>query len=125
MDIVRGNWLEVLDEHVHDDLRKHRTYKGQSVRDLLRALRNKKHHYNELPEITKMMYGRIPDQYVDYWTSRFPRLMIHSWMAMHGIKTEPNLAKYFDKDFDFVKVKIFFKKLRFPKNMKPSTYCHF
>ena len=28
MEIVRGNWLEVLDEHVHEDLRKHRSYRG-------------------------------------------------------------------------------------------------
>ena len=110
MDIVKGNWLEVLDEHVHDDLRKHRTYKGHSVRDLLRALRNKKHHYNELPDVTKLMYGRIPDQYCVYWTSRFPQLVTHSWMAMHQIKNEPNLAKYFDKDYDFVKVRLLFKK---------------
>ena len=75
-----------------------------SVRDLLRALRNKKHHYNELPEVTKLMYGRIPDQFTDYWTSRFPKLLIHSWMAMHCIKNEPSFAKYFDKDYDFVKV---------------------
>lgn len=27
------------------DLRKFRTYKAHSVRDLLRAMRNKKHHY--------------------------------------------------------------------------------
>ena len=51
--IKKGNWLENLDEHVHEDLRKHRSYKGHSVRDLLRALRNKKHHYNELPEVAK------------------------------------------------------------------------
>ena len=75
-----------------------------SVRDLLRALRNKKHHYNELPEVTKLMYGRLPDQFTDYWTSRFPKLLIHSWMSMHCIKNEPSLAKYFDKDYDFVKV---------------------
>ena len=120
-EIVRGNWLEVLDDHIQDDLRKHRTYKGYSVRDLLRALRNKKHHYNELPEVTKMVYGRIPDQYVDYWTSRFPRLLMHSWMSMHCIKTEPNLAKYFDKDYDFVKVSSALKKaIRLPRYSDPN-----
>lgn len=103
-EIVNGNWLQNLDEHVQEDLRKHRTYKGSSVRDLLRALRNKRHHYNELSEITKLMYGRIPDQFVDYWTSRFPQLLIHSWTAMHCIKNEPTFIKYFDKDYDFVKV---------------------
>lgn len=105
LEIVRGNWLEILDEHVHEDLKKHRTYKGGSVRDLLRALRNKKHHYNELEEVTKLMYGRMPDQFTDYWTTRFPRLLIHSWMSLHCIKNEPGFIKYFDKDYDFVKVR--------------------
>ena len=52
----------------------------------------------------KVMYGRLPDQFADYWMTRFPKLLIHSWMAMHCIKREPSLAKYFDKDYDFVKV---------------------
>lgn len=104
-EIVKGNWLENVDEHIQEDLLKHRTYKGNTVRDLLRALRNKKHHYNELPDITKMMYGRVPDQYYDYWTQRFPKLLIHSWMAMHCAKNEPNFVKYFDKNYDFVKVR--------------------
>ena len=85
-------------------LSSHLLFVFSSVRDLLRALRNKKHHYNELPEVTKLMYGRLPDQFTDYWTSRFPKLLIHSWMAMHCIKNEPSFAKYFDKDYDFVKV---------------------
>ncbi len=61
-EVVRANWHDWLDDSVRDDLRKHRTYNGRQVRDLLRALRNKKHHYNELPENIKAMYGRIPDQ---------------------------------------------------------------
>merc|ERR1712029_610416 len=61
------------------------------------------HHYNELPEVTKLMYGRLPDQFAEYWMGRFPKLLIHSWMAMHCIKREPSFAKYFDKDYDFVK----------------------
>ena len=52
----------------------------------------------------KVMYGRLPDQFADYWMTKFPKLLIHSWMAMHCIKREPSLAKYFDKDYDFVKV---------------------
>lgn len=106
LDVVRGNWLEVLDEHVHDDLKKHRTYRGGYVRDLLRALRNKKHHYNELSEVTKLMYGSIPDGFINYWTSRFPKLLIHSWMSMHCIKNESGFRPYFDRHYDFVKVEI-------------------
>lgn len=39
--IVRGDWKAHLDENIRDDLRKHRDYHCISVRDLLRALRNK------------------------------------------------------------------------------------
>ena len=103
-EVVRGNWHEWLDGAVREDLRRHRTYNGRQVRDLLRALRNKKHHYNELPEETKSMYGRVPDQFVEYWTSRFPRLLVHSWHAMHSVKSEPTFNKYFDRDYDVLQV---------------------
>ena len=31
-DIVRGNWLDALDEVVREDLRRHRTYNSKSIR---------------------------------------------------------------------------------------------
>lgn len=40
-DVVRGIWRNHVDPVVMEDLRRHRTYQGRSVRDLLRALRNK------------------------------------------------------------------------------------
>ena len=43
--MTQGDWHELLEPAVREDLRKHRSYRGRSVRDLLRALRNKKHHY--------------------------------------------------------------------------------
>lgn len=39
--IVRDDWSWHLDEGITEDLRKYRGYHGVSVRDLLRALRNK------------------------------------------------------------------------------------
>lgn len=42
-DVVRGSWRTHLEDVVMEDLRRHRTYQGRSVRDLLRALRNKVH----------------------------------------------------------------------------------
>ena len=39
--VVRGDWRNVIDSEVAQDLRKYRNYRGTSVRDLLRALRNK------------------------------------------------------------------------------------
>ena len=40
-DVVRGNWKLHIDEIVMKDLQRHRNYQSRSVRDLLRALRNK------------------------------------------------------------------------------------
>lgn len=39
--VVQGDWILLIDKEVASDLRKYRSYKGDSVRDLLRALRNK------------------------------------------------------------------------------------
>jgi serine/threonine-protein kinase/endoribonuclease IRE1 len=103
--IVGGNWHDVLNDAVRDDLRKHRSYNPKSVRDLLRALRNKRHHYNELPDAIKALYGRVPDQFADYWTARFPRLLVHSWHVMHSVKNEPTFTQYFDKNYDFLPVR--------------------
>lgn len=38
---VCGDWRAAVDDEVTADLRKYRSYRGDSVRDLLRALRNK------------------------------------------------------------------------------------
>lgn len=39
--IVKSDWRIHIHEEVATDLRKYRSYRGESVRDLLRALRNK------------------------------------------------------------------------------------
>ena len=44
-EVVRDNWYNLLDPQIAEDLRSRRTYNERSVSGLLRALRNKKHHY--------------------------------------------------------------------------------
>lgn len=39
--VVQTDWRVCIDVEVASDLRKYRSYRGESVRDLLRALRNK------------------------------------------------------------------------------------
>lgn len=43
--VVRNDWSLHLDEGITDDLKKYRGYHSRSVRDLLRALRNKVNTY--------------------------------------------------------------------------------
>ncbi|MBV99046.1 Serine/threonine-protein kinase/endoribonuclease IRE1, partial [Eschrichtius robustus] len=77
------------------DLRKFRTYKGGSVRDLLRAMRNKKHHYRELPEEVRETLGPLPDGFVRYFTSRFPHLLSHTYRAMELCRHERPFQPYY------------------------------
>nr|XP_018916494.1 PREDICTED: serine/threonine-protein kinase/endoribonuclease IRE1-like [Bemisia tabaci] len=103
--IKGGDWRLLVDEYVASDLRKYRNYRGESLRDLLRALRNKKHHYRELPVEAQLSLGSIPDEFVDYWLKRFPRLLYHTWSSMQFIKHESSLVKYYDKNYMFPKPK--------------------
>uniref|UniRef100_A0A672H7C7 Serine/threonine-protein kinase/endoribonuclease IRE1 n=1 Tax=Salarias fasciatus TaxID=181472 RepID=A0A672H7C7_SALFA len=80
--VVKGDWREQITVPLQTDLRKFRSYKGGSVRDLLRAMRNKKHHYRELPADVQETLGSIPDDFVSYFTSRFPHLLMHTYLAM-------------------------------------------
>lgn len=44
--------------------------------DLLRALRNKYHHFMDLPEDLAAVMGPIPNGFYDYFTLRFPNLLM-------------------------------------------------
>lgn len=98
LEVVKGDWREHITAELQKDLRKFRTYKGHSVRDLLRALRNKKHHYRELPEALRAELGAIPDGFVGYFVCRFPLLLLHTYVAMQRYREEPILSPYYAQD---------------------------
>uniref|UniRef100_A0A8B9PDG4 Serine/threonine-protein kinase/endoribonuclease IRE1 n=1 Tax=Apteryx owenii TaxID=8824 RepID=A0A8B9PDG4_APTOW len=93
--IVRVNWRMHISLPLQTDLRKFRTYKGSSVRDLLRAMRNKKHHYHELPVDVQEALGPVPDDFVQYFTSRFPHLLLHTHRAMRVCAHERLFRSYY------------------------------
>uniref|UniRef100_A0A8D2PJ58 Serine/threonine-protein kinase/endoribonuclease IRE1 n=1 Tax=Zosterops lateralis melanops TaxID=1220523 RepID=A0A8D2PJ58_ZOSLA len=93
--VVRTNWRMHISLPLQMDLRKFRTYKGGSVRDLLRAMRNKKHHYHELPADVRVALGCVPEGFVQYFTSRFPRLLLHTHGAMRVCAHERIFRPYY------------------------------
>ncbi|XP_049635003.1 serine/threonine-protein kinase/endoribonuclease IRE1 [Suncus etruscus] len=93
--VVRLDWRENITVPLQTDLRKFRTYKGGSVRDLLRAMRNKKHHYRELPAEVQETLGSLPDDFVRYFTSRFPHLLTHTYRAMELCNHERPFQPYY------------------------------
>ncbi|XP_049901092.1 serine/threonine-protein kinase/endoribonuclease IRE1 isoform X2 [Epinephelus moara] len=93
--VVRTNWRMHISVPLQTDLRRFRTYKGNSVRDLLRAMRNKKHHYHELPKEVQETLGELPEGFVSYFTSRFPRLLMHTHAALSICSSERLFHPYY------------------------------
>ncbi|KAJ7326446.1 ribonuclease 2-5A-domain-containing protein [Mycena albidolilacea] len=96
--IVGNDWLSRLDPLFLENLGKFRKYDGRSVQDLLRALRNKKHHYQDLPDKVKRNLGPMPEGFLAYFTRRFPRLFLHmhSVVGDTSLRTESMFRSYFE-----------------------------
>lgn len=107
IDVCCGDWRRWISVELQEDLRKFRSYKGSSVRDLLRAIRNKRHHYHELDSKLQNSLGKLPEEFANYFTSKFPRLVIHSYIAMQICQNEDSFRQYYhchnndDKKFKF------------------------
>ncbi|KAJ9102214.1 hypothetical protein QFC20_005043 [Naganishia adeliensis] len=98
--VVGQNWQKALDQVFVDNLGKHRKYVVQSVRDLLRAMRNKRNHYQDLPDAVKKRVGPLPDGYLNYFTTRFPALFthVHEVVFDSKLRHESQFATYFILD---------------------------
>lgn len=98
IDVVGPDWPSRLDKIFVENLGKFRKYDGRSVQDLLRALRNKKHHYQDLPENVKRHVGPMPEGYLSYFTRRYPRLFlhVHAVVASSSLRQESMFRSYFD-----------------------------
>ncbi|KAK6362877.1 bifunctional endoribonuclease/protein kinase ire1 [Orbilia blumenaviensis] len=91
-----GDWYKKLDKGLIDNLGKHRKYQGDRMLDLLRALRNKKHHYQDLPPAVQVTVGQLPDGYLSYFTSRFPSLLVNMFhLVRDEIQDEAMWRTYF------------------------------
>ncbi|KAG0199934.1 bifunctional endoribonuclease/protein kinase ire1 [Mortierella sp. GBA30] len=93
-EILGKDWYKVIDRTLVDNLGKYRKYDGNSVRDLLRALRNKKHHYQDLPPHVKRALGELPHGFLNYFTSRFPKLMLHLYYIVANDPTLRNESMF-------------------------------
>ncbi|KAF8639142.1 hypothetical protein AX17_001632 [Amanita inopinata Kibby_2008] len=96
--IVGNDWHARLDKVFIENLGKFRKYDGKSVQDLLRALRNKKHHYQDMPDNVKRHLGPMPEGFLAYFTRRFPRLFLHVHAVIRttGLRSESMFRSYFE-----------------------------
>ena len=121
--IIKTDWYHTLDQSQDQilikNLRKTRGYDGNSLRDLLRVLRNKvslfhsyryifveflfplyqqRNHYQDLPDELKVQLGSMPEGFLEYFTSRYPRLLVyvHEVVKETGLHSESMFKNYFE-----------------------------
>jgi len=88
------------DAHLHEDLvinvQKYRTYDPASIRDLLRLIRNKHHHFDELSdELKTHVLISKTDGLMEYFDGLFPELLMHCYhMAGELFAGDALLEKY-------------------------------
>jgi serine/threonine-protein kinase/endoribonuclease IRE1 len=95
--VIGVDFLKKLDKSFVETLGKQRKYTGSRMLDLLRALRNKKNHYQDMPQNVKDRVGELPTGYLSYWTTRFPKLLLHGreTVLKCNLQDEPRFKPYF------------------------------
>ncbi|KAI9158019.1 Serine/threonine-protein kinase ppk4 [Paramyrothecium foliicola] len=86
--VTKGDFLRQLPREFVDSLGKQRKYTGSKLLDLLRALRNKRNHYEDMPDSLKRTVGPLPDGYLAFWTVRFPMLLLVCWNVVYNVQWE-------------------------------------
>ncbi|KAI9677272.1 MAG: bifunctional endoribonuclease/protein kinase ire1 [Trizodia sp. TS-e1964] len=87
-EVLGTDFLRKLDKAFIDTLGKQRKYTGSKMLDLLRALRNKFNHYEDMPDNVKSHVGPLPTGYLSYWTTKFPLLLLQCYYVIIGCRLE-------------------------------------
>ncbi|KAL5780888.1 hypothetical protein ACOSQ2_011625 [Xanthoceras sorbifolium] len=96
---LNGKWDEKMEAAFINNIGRYRRYKYDSIRDLLRVVRNKSNHYRELPRDIQELLGPIPEGFYDYFCSRFPKLLIEVYNVVYRYcNGEEFLQKYIASD---------------------------
>ncbi|ODQ63386.1 hypothetical protein NADFUDRAFT_84511 [Nadsonia fulvescens var. elongata DSM 6958] len=94
--VVGEDWHKRLDKDFIENLGKYRKYHGDRLMDLLRAMRNKNHHYNDLPLKLRAAMGSIPEGFLVYFTSRFPNMLMYIYYVVkENLRSESAFEPFF------------------------------
>ncbi|KAL1894279.1 bifunctional endoribonuclease/protein kinase ire1 [Ceratocystis pirilliformis] len=96
--ITKGDFLRALPREFTESLGKQRKYTGSRLLDLLRALRNKKNHYEDMSDSLKRTVGSLPDGYLSFWTVKFPMLLLVCWDVVYclGWDSTDRFREYYE-----------------------------
>eukprot|EP00980_Cylindrotheca_fusiformis_P006153 scaffold1319_cov126-Cylindrotheca_fusiformis.AAC.42 len=96
-EVVGTSWDKCLDGILINNVQKFRSYDPSSVRDLLRLIRNKHHHFDELPDDFRLSKMQNQDEMLRYFEARFPGLLMHCFNCCRHVLSldDPLALKYF------------------------------
>ncbi|XP_065860142.1 LOW QUALITY PROTEIN: serine/threonine-protein kinase/endoribonuclease IRE1a-like [Euphorbia lathyris] len=95
-----GKWNDKMEAAFIDNIGHYRKYRFDSVRDLLRVFRKKLNHYGKLPKEVQELVGAVPEGYENYFSSRFPKLLIEVYKVVRQFCEEEDcFHKYFRESF--------------------------
>lgn len=93
--IFDKSWNLYLDRMIEDELSVFRIYNYNSAKDLVRVIRNKGRHYNQIPSCVKEIYKSFPDGFVSYWCNLFPGLLIVCYNCGYYMRENELLEKFY------------------------------
>lgn len=94
--VIGNDWCCKFDKYFMDNLGKYRKYHGERLMDLLRALRNKYHHFNDLPDDLAAKMSPLPDGFYRYFNKRFPNLLMEIYEVVEeNLKDDHILSTFF------------------------------
>lgn len=94
--VHNNDWLSKFDNVFKENLGKYRKYNTDKVMDLLRALRNKYHHYNDMPEELQSQMKPLPHGFYRYFNRKFPYLLMEIYYVVKAnLNDEHVFQEYF------------------------------
>ncbi|WFC98736.1 non-specific serine/threonine protein kinase [Malassezia yamatoensis] len=97
-EVISVDWRRRFDRVFLEDLGRFRKYDKSSVQDLLRVIRNKKHHFQDMQPQLKKQLSPMPDGFLAYFQRRFPLLFWHVYQTFDSLpmlRIEPIFAPYY------------------------------
>lgn len=95
------DWNQKLDETLITDIKRWRAYNYNSVRCLLRAIRNIYCHYGNLSKASQMLFKNDPTEVDGYFSHRFSKLLMDVYEVLKKNCVEGQIHDKYYKQYQF------------------------
>ena len=119
--VIGDNWKVKLSPLLLDNLKRYRRYNQHYISDFLRVIRNKKHHYHELPTSLKSDMGTMPSGFINYFLHRFPKLLLYIYIITAKICYDTSIDLFHKPNQLYIYQNIFKK---YYTNISPKRIKH-